>query len=55
MDEWCIITCLSFPAAIVVGGWEGFTQHRITGTVSFPNPDTVLIEGFGFDGGGVSK
>ncbi len=42
-------------AGVTVGEWEGRSAHRIVGTITFPNPNTLLIEGFGYDGGGVSE
>ena len=43
-----------FPGA-EVGAWEGFTAHGIRGTISFPNPTTLLIEDFSYDGLGIGK
>ena len=42
-------------SAIEIGQWEGFSTHQIRGTLSFLTPTTLRIEGFNFDGGGVSK
>ena len=42
-------------AGVTVGEWEGSSAHRIVGTITFPNPNTILIEGFGYDGGGVGE
>ena len=33
----------------------GSVQHRISGTVSFPNPNTVMINDFNYDGNGVCE
>lgn len=38
---------------IEVGSWEGSPAHQITGTISFPNPNTVVIDNFSYDNGGV--
>ena len=44
-----------FPLGVVVGPWEGRTAHQITGTISFPNINTVFINNFSYDNGGVGK
>ena len=41
-----------------VGDFEregGRTLHDVGGTLSFPNPTTILVSDFHFDGGGLGK
>ena len=47
--------CVFVHAGIEVGGWEGRTSHQVTGTISFPNPNTVVIDNFSYDNGGISE
>jgi hypothetical protein len=43
------------PAAVGVGDWDTPTLHSIGGTISFSNPNTLVIDDFSFDGGGVGE
>ena len=41
--------------AVEVGPWDTPTLHQIAGTITFPNPNTLAIQDFFFDGGGISE
>ena len=47
---------VSFPPTDVeVGQWQTPTSRGITGTISFATPNTLVIDGFSYDNGGVGK
>ena len=52
-----ILGCIfskNLTPGVDVGSWTSFL-HGIRGTVSFPNPTTVQLDNFFYDGGGLSK
>lgn len=46
-----------YLAGALVGEWDRNFPiiHQITGNVSFPNPNTVVVGNFSYDGQGIGK
>ena len=48
--------CNFLVLGALIGEWDRRgLQHDIEGNISFPNPNSVMVSNFSYDGGGISE